>query len=242
MSSGIDKIMEKIKKCLALSTSANEHEAAAALRQAQKLMDQYGITELDIHAAQANEQRAKSGAKSKPAIWESTLAQHVAKSFGCRVILCVGFDIAKLESISEWVFVGCGPAPEIAQYAFTVLRRQARRARSEYIKTKLRRCKRATKTRRADKFSDGWVVSVIDKIKAFAGTGEQTKAIDSYMAKHYPRLLDLACKDRSEGKEMSMRDWSDFSSGHSSGKAAQLNRGVGSANAKPAIGRRAEEQ
>ena len=33
-----DDALKKIKKCLALSRSANEHEAAAALRQAQALM------------------------------------------------------------------------------------------------------------------------------------------------------------------------------------------------------------
>ena len=32
-----DDALKKIKKCLALSRSANEHEAAAALRQAQAL-------------------------------------------------------------------------------------------------------------------------------------------------------------------------------------------------------------
>ena len=39
-----DKILDKIKKCLVLASSANEHEAAAALRQAQKLMEAHGIS------------------------------------------------------------------------------------------------------------------------------------------------------------------------------------------------------
>lgn len=42
------KIIDKIKKCLALSKSANEHEAAAALRQAQKLMKHYKIDECEV--------------------------------------------------------------------------------------------------------------------------------------------------------------------------------------------------
>lgn len=41
-----NKVLDKIRKCLALSTSSNEHEAAAALRQARKLMDAHGITDL----------------------------------------------------------------------------------------------------------------------------------------------------------------------------------------------------
>ena len=50
-----DKILDKIKKCLALSSSSNEHEAAIALRQAQKLMELHGISDIDVKAAQAQE-------------------------------------------------------------------------------------------------------------------------------------------------------------------------------------------
>lgn len=41
-------IIDKISKCLALSKSANEHEAAIALRQAQALMQKYKISEKQI--------------------------------------------------------------------------------------------------------------------------------------------------------------------------------------------------
>ena len=40
------KIMDRIKKCLALSASSNEHEAEAALRQARKLMEAHHINAL----------------------------------------------------------------------------------------------------------------------------------------------------------------------------------------------------
>lgn len=42
------KVLDKIKKCLALGKSSNANEAATALRQAQALMRKHGITELDI--------------------------------------------------------------------------------------------------------------------------------------------------------------------------------------------------
>ena len=35
--------LTKIKKCLALSKSVNEHEAAIALKQAQRLMQEYSL-------------------------------------------------------------------------------------------------------------------------------------------------------------------------------------------------------
>lgn len=42
------KVLDKIRKCLALGKSANEHEAAAALRQAQKMMQAHGLTDDDV--------------------------------------------------------------------------------------------------------------------------------------------------------------------------------------------------
>lgn len=126
-------IIDKIKKCLALSASSNEHEAAIALSQARKLMETHGITGLDVDAAAADECRAKSGATTRPANWEAALAAKVGDAFGCKVIFSSGW----WNKSGEWCFIGCGTAPEIAQYAFTVLLRQGKRAREEHIKTKL---------------------------------------------------------------------------------------------------------
>lgn len=42
-----DRIMRKIERCLALSQSANAHEAGIALRQAQRLMAANGLSEQD---------------------------------------------------------------------------------------------------------------------------------------------------------------------------------------------------
>ena len=43
-----EKLISKLKKCLALSASPEPHEAAAALRQAQKLMRELDLTEADL--------------------------------------------------------------------------------------------------------------------------------------------------------------------------------------------------
>lgn len=51
-----ERVLDKIQKCLALSKSCNAHEAAAALRQAQKLMDKYGVDEADIDASSLGEE------------------------------------------------------------------------------------------------------------------------------------------------------------------------------------------
>jgi hypothetical protein len=214
--------IEKIKKCLALSSSSNEHEAAAALRQARKLMEQHQLTDHDIDAARADECKAKSGVTSQPPAWESNLAAYVGEAFGCRVIFCEGWCARR----ADWSFVGCGLSAEVAQYAFTVLLRQVKRARTEYIKAFLKRCKVATKTRRADIFCTGWVRAVAGKITAFARSDDDTSAINAYTACNYPELKKLDVKDRNSGKPLHGRSLGDYFAGRIQGENAQLNRGV----------------
>ena len=216
------KIMDKIKKCLSLSTSNNEHEAEAALRQARKLMEAHSITEVDIQAAEAEERRARSGARAQPANWETILAVKTGDAFGCQVIFSGHWNHK-----GEWCFVGCGAAPEVSHYAFTVLHRQAKRARECYIKAKLKRCKVATKTRRADLFSDGWVRSVVGTISTFAGNEQQSAAIGAYMDKHHPVLGTLKARDRSDGRTLRDHDYNDYAAGDLSGRDVQLNRAMG---------------
>ncbi|MFA7269863.1 MAG: DUF2786 domain-containing protein [Sterolibacterium sp.] len=226
-----EKIIAKIKKCLAISASSNEHEAEAALRQARKLMEAHGIDDQDIQAAEAEERRAKSGAKSQPANWETMLAVKIGDAFGCRVIFfCGGWNRP-----GEWCFVGCGMEPEVSQYAFAVLHRQGKRAREEHIKAKLKRCKVATKTRRADLFSEGWVRSVVGKIVAFAGNEQKATAIDAYMTKHHPSLGELKSRDRNDGRKLRDHEYDDYAAGSKSGRDAQLNRGIDGTESRLAL-------
>jgi hypothetical protein len=221
-------IFGKIKKCMALSASSNEHEAEAALRQARALMEKYGIDNEDVLAYEACEEHAKSGSKRKPVDWEGALASKVAESFGCRIIFkSSGF----FNDSGRWCFIGCGAAPEISAYAFQVLHRQCKRARTEHISTKLNRCKQATKTRRADLFCEGWISAVAGKIAALAGNEQQTRAIEAYIAKNYPSLRSLSGRNRNDGRNISGRELDDVAAGMRSGKNAELNRGVNGATA-----------
>ena len=222
-----DKIIDKIKKCLALSASSNEHEAAAALRQARMLMEAHGVSDLDMQAAEASETHARAGAIRNPANWEARLAGKIGAAFGCRVLF-VGDGSHR----GEWVFIGPGAAPEVAQYAFKVLFRQAKAARAEHIKTRLKRCKTATKTRRADLYCEGWVSSVTALIEGCAGIETNPQAVDAYMAGKYPKVVELNARDRNAGRDLRPNEEMDYLHGRRAGREAQLNRGVGS-NAAP---------
>ena len=123
--------LEKIKKCLALSRSANEHEAAQALKHAQSLMAKYGLTDWDVESAAVSEQYGKAP-KTAPS-WHWRLVHLCASAFGCD-----RWHVAD-HSGGRFVFCGINGRPELAAYAYEVLLRQLKTARREYIKTTLSR-------------------------------------------------------------------------------------------------------
>lgn len=215
-----DKILSKIKKCLRLAASSNANEAATAMRQAQALMAQHSITLNDVQAAEANAYRAVASAKVKPAKWETVLAVTAAKAFSCEILFIGGAGF--------WKYIGVGAAPQLAGYAFGVLRRQAKRDRAEYIKTKLKRVvTKAQVIKRADVYSMNWVWGAERKITAIAPSSSAKTAITAYMDKHHSNAIALKPRE-AKGRQYD----SDSDAGYSAGRNANLNRGVdGSATA-----------
>lgn len=108
----ITRILEKVKKCLALAASDNPGEAEAALRQAKKLMDKYGITEAQVKLAEVKSVESKAPPARDRA---SRLAAMVAQAFACRLIMHHPSRGGAFE------FIGKGHYPELAQYTFSVL-------------------------------------------------------------------------------------------------------------------------
>jgi hypothetical protein len=226
-----NKILEKIKKCLALSKSANEHEAAAALQKAHELIKEYNITETEMLAADVNKDKAKAGAVSHPPSWEVELANIVADTFSCRVIFSGGYNIRRCKYEGLWVYIGLNITPELAKFAFDVLYRQLKNERNAYIQTKLKRCKRTTKTVRADMFCAGWVSSVRSIIRDFANY-QPVKAVEAYMDANYSDLQISTVKARTGNSNAKFRAVGDYINGALKGKDANLNHGVSSNSVK----------
>lgn len=75
-------IIDKISKCLALSKSANEHEAAVALKQAQTLMQKYKISEKQILISDIKERIIQTKTQRTKDI-ERRLKVMIANVFEC---------------------------------------------------------------------------------------------------------------------------------------------------------------
>lgn len=214
--------ISKIKKCLALSSSANEHEAAMALKQAHALMAQFEVDEVALRLSEIAESSFPASAKRRPALWEASLVTCVANAFGCKTLFSSSWAGGK------WVFVGKGVSAEIAHYACAVLMRQVRRARAEFIETGCRRLRKtASKTRRADLFCESWVATVNKTIRDFAGVIQHGAELDLYFSRQFGDLSSLEAKDRNQDMELKEGDLAALRAGQRAGREAKLNRAVG---------------
>lgn len=210
-----EKILDKIKKCLALSKSSNPHEAESALRQARKLMEMHQVEIGDVDASMAEEARMECN--KRPPDWSRKLGVTCAEAFGCTLIVVRGYSNA------EFRFVGVNGAPELATYAYDVLVRQLKQSRKAYVGTLPARCKLSTKRRKADIFADTWVRTVYSLIADFSGVDENVgKAINAFKNKHYPDLVLEPYKER----KVSADDRKAQIAGYNAAKNAKLHKAM----------------
>lgn len=221
-----DQALLKIKKCLALAKSQNPHEAAAAMRQAQKLMQEYNLDEHDVSLADVAESKVSAVSQANVR-WEAVLFRIVAEAFGCQRFIEMGnrwLPSGGWVKHRRFVFVGVDASAEVASYAYEVLSRQCAKARLEHVRKQPKTCKPITKTARGDLFAEGWAYGVRDMLDKFANSDRNQQLLETYMATKHPNMETVKAKDRSVGRNV--RD-DDISKGFDSGKRAQLQRGVG---------------
>ena len=213
------KAIDKIKRCLALGKSSNEHEAATAMRQAKALMAKYSVEMSDRELSGLNQAANKSTAAKYPSSWQIGLAKMVAEYMDCAVVFSANYN-----GKAEWLFLGFDANPEVASYAHAVLLRQALRARTNYIKKELSHIQSTgKKTGRADTFCSGWVQTA----KNLMGNVAINKEIQDNIIAIY-----------SQGQELSNRNgrvrsgaMADLEAGRIAGASAQLNQAMSKSSA-----------
>lgn len=174
-----DNIIRKIEKCLALSRSSNEHEAAAALRQANKLMAAYNVTAEALVGAKIGTFKAKTDSWTRPPAWEIHLLRAVKRAFGCEAILHTGYggcSDRKNNRLTLIEYIGVKYQAELAAYTHEVIRGQVSRARAKYSAS-LEGYTRGEKIAAGETFCQAYVESINAQIIALAVPPEQAKAI-----------------------------------------------------------------
>ncbi|WP_420996218.1 DUF2786 domain-containing protein [Cupriavidus sp. 30B13] len=215
-------VLDKIKKCLALAESDNPHEAAAAMRQAQKLMEMHGVSADELAAVDVEEAWGRSCATQRPPRYEVALVSMIASAFGCDLVFST--RVMGERFAGGYAFIGMGAAATIAQYTYGVLGRQLRKSRTTYIKTKLKRCGPKNKVSRADVFCEGWVHAVRSLVEDIAIPKASSLAIDAYMRANHAVTKTLTMTSRQPGRGVEAAD--DQWRGYQAGRGAVLHRGI----------------
>ncbi|MFS8367851.1 DUF2786 domain-containing protein [Acetobacter oryzifermentans] len=157
-----NKLIERIKRLLALSKSPNEHEAAAAMSKAQELMRELSITEEDLELTDFATVRTdtllvKSGHKLP--VYVSDLACLMETAFGVECIFSDG------QRNKDVIFVGTKSKTEICVYTWTVLARILKTKMAEYkFSITHLKCSPGKKAALAEEYCEGWVSGVRQNI------------------------------------------------------------------------------
>lgn len=185
-----DRILEKIKKCLALGDSPEPEEAAAGIRQAQKLMEKYGVDSLDLSMSNVGETEFKSKVSiSKLNDWELRMVHLVARAFGCRVMWTSGFG----RTTGHYTLIGLKSQIKIANYTCEVLQRKLMNARQTFLKNAPTYWDRKTKTTEGDGFCQGWLNGIASKVQAMSQS-ETTR-----------EMINRKVDEKSSGKEAKVK-------------------------------------
>lgn len=123
-----ERVIERVRKLLALSNSSNEHEAALAAAHAQRLLAEHNlaISELEMREEGAGEAEL-TVARTVPK-WLSSLFAVVAHAFDCMAIVASTADAGRLR------FIGVGKDPAVAACTLQFLMQELRRLASRYLK------------------------------------------------------------------------------------------------------------
>ncbi|EBX7333770.1 DUF2786 domain-containing protein [Salmonella enterica subsp. enterica serovar Sandiego] len=214
MSDDKDKAIRRLKKLIALSSSSNANEASAALARAQKLMETHGVTQDDIEILDINESICDYwpvGARNPPH-YMAGLLQVIKDAFGVDCIL-LGNGVS---------FYGVYNRPELAAYTFEVLGRQLMKARSDFIKTQNKCIKTSTKTARGDKFAEGWIIAVLNKIEKLARTAREMELAERWLEKKYTCTVTRPVRQSGKTRDNDNAR----NSGYREGKQASLHQPV----------------
>lgn len=214
------KIIDKIHKCMRLSESGNSNEAAAALRQAQAMMRKYNISEQDVHSQDIREASATSGGYYNPPYWAVALSELIAQSFECRAYIS-----RREEERPVFRFMGVDCSAGVAAYTFTVLFRQLRRSRRQYM-NELGLVDKAESRRQGNVFAQAWLFRIAQTVAEFVSEpGSELAsevAIDDYVKQQYGEPMDFE-RDPSDTES---RDYDVILSGMRAAHTVQLLRPV----------------
>ena len=122
-----ERIIERVRKLLALSNSSNEHEAALAAAHAQRLLAEHNLAMSELELQEEGAGEAELVVAKTVAKWLSSLFATVANAFDCFPIVTTTQENSRLR------FIGVGEDPGVAACTLQFLIKELRRLASGYL-------------------------------------------------------------------------------------------------------------
>lgn len=188
-----ERLLSKLKKCMALSASSEAHEAAAALRQAQALMRELNMTEADLLGLEVEETLVKTREGFSSAKGCATLSRLVAiieAAFGVEAVTECNPGSARRANIR---YFGTAGRAQLAEYAHKVVWRAMEASWAKHLEENPW-LKGDVGKRQA--FHTGWLRAVRSKIEAIAPTENEARALKARKDAKYGALKTVTPKNK----------------------------------------------
>lgn len=226
MTTELEGVLRRIKKCLALSGSPNPHEAATALAMAQKLMAAHNISEAALVDAEVTEARAPATVISSVPRWEALLSQEICRVFGVERLIRMGYVNPELRSDfqrASWCYLGTNGAAETASYAHTVVVRAALKAKDAFMTERARPFwSRKDKITASNSFLEGYVAKAFDALPDIVPDAARAEAIE--------RRKKSELSDEKPRQPRATQRWGEaLAAGVQAGSELKIHAGVGAA-------------
>lgn len=242
-----DDILERIKKLMALSHSANPNEAAIALSQAQKLMMRNHLTVKEVMLSDIGEERADVLSPLRERRLSIRLGMIIANAFGLDYLM----SDQSGSGFRTIIFIGPKDRLESAVYVFTILSREAANVKKDASKEIRNKVKASvmeslpelrrrygmdlfvdldslvsrmisSNTRKQVAFyMSGWLEAISEKVTKFAVADNERMMIEEYKGRYDQRTI------RSRRRYVNSAEASAYRSGVANGRdSLPLFRGV----------------
>ena len=220
------RIIARIKKCLALGKSSEPHEAAAAIRQAQKLMEKFGIEADDVEGDVITSELVitPEPPKRKYPMYIIGIYQAVANAFGVSAI----FETTRKYGRSghDWDFdlrlgvryFGTGNSAMMAKYTHEVMWNAMMKAWRQHQKAMWREAMPGER----QAFWLGWLAAVDRTIQNFARPEGHSERLKKAMDEFAGFDLPDAETNKMDMTDPAMRNM--LRTGHAAGSEFSIHR------------------
>ena len=219
-----DRMLDKVKKLLALAQSTNEHEAGAAMRKVQELYAQYNLDRAQLSDRNQYVHLVIAEGKKRKNAWEQRIISILIEHFFVEIIIVQNFNAKTSQAEQAFEIIGTRENVLMAEYVYYFLLGQI-----EYL---LQKSNAKTRTQKAS-FRLGILEGFSDKLRVPPKAAEVRDTViqkalvqfknDPFMAQYlkeiYPRLSFRKNSSR-------MVDTEAFTAGKSQGRNLVLHKPI----------------